>query len=88
MVDAGLTEFDALKTSTVNATEFLRRYDKTGTIEAGKVADLVLLDGNPLENIANTKRICGVFLNGKWFDAGELEQMLTDVRNFYVDTNL
>lgn len=56
LVSAGLPEFEALKASTVNASEFLNRQTEAGTIEPNKIADLVLLDGNPLKNIANTKK--------------------------------
>lgn len=80
MVNAGLSEFEALKSSTVNAAEFLKKADNAGTIESGKIADLILLDGNPLEDIVNTKKINGVFVKGKWFNSKELARMLNDVR--------
>jgi imidazolonepropionase-like amidohydrolase len=47
-----------------------------GTIETGKRADLVLVAGNPLEDIKNTQNILGVMVRGKWYPAGELEEMI------------
>ena len=80
LVSAGLPEFEVLKASTINAAEFLKRKQDIGTIEVGKIADLILLEGNPLENIVNTKRINGVMVKGKWFTADELDTMLADIR--------
>jgi hypothetical protein len=80
LVNTGLSEFEVLKASTVNAAEFLKRNHDTGTVEVDKIADLILLEGNPLENILNTKKINGVMIKGKWFGADEMDSMLADVR--------
>ncbi len=85
LVSAGLPEFEALRAGTVHAAEFLKRDEHIGTIEPGKIADLVLLDANPLKDITNTRRIRGVMVKGKWFDAVELESMLQAVRQSYVE---
>ena len=50
-------------------------------IETGKLADLVLLDQNPLTNIHNTRKIAGVFVNGKWLNKTKINTMLTDLAN-------
>jgi cytosine/adenosine deaminase-related metal-dependent hydrolase len=50
-----------------------------GTVEKGKLADLVLLDANPLEDIANTRRIRAVVLAGRYFGRADLDRMLTQV---------
>jgi predicted amidohydrolase YtcJ len=56
-VQAGLTPGEALKTATYNPAKFLGMLDQLGTVEKGKLADLVLLDANPLEDIHNTQKI-------------------------------
>jgi imidazolonepropionase-like amidohydrolase len=77
LVDAGLTPLQSLQAATVNAAAYLDQSAVRGTIEPGKSADLVLLDANPLENIANTKRIALVVLNGRLYGRHELDGMLT-----------
>jgi hypothetical protein len=53
-------------------TAYFRTLTESGTVAAGKWADLVLLVGNPLENIANTSRIAGVMIGGRWFSRSTL----------------
>jgi imidazolonepropionase-like amidohydrolase len=65
LVDAGLTPYEALKTGTVNVGKFLNRED-LGIIKNGAVSDLLLLNGNPLENINESKNIEGVMLGNLW----------------------
>jgi hypothetical protein len=65
LVGAGLTPMQALETATRKPAEFLGRLDSFGTVESGKVADLVLLDGNPLDDIHNTSRISAVIVRGQ-----------------------
>ena len=65
LVDAGLTPYQALKTGTVNIGKFLNR-DDLGIIKAGAVSDLVLLNGNPLNDITQTKNIEGVMMGNHW----------------------
>jgi imidazolonepropionase-like amidohydrolase len=72
MVDAGLTPYQALQTGTVNVAKFYNDKDR-GTIETGNIADLVLLNGNPLQDITKTTSIEGVFLNGKWLSRKYLD---------------
>ncbi|HWO89595.1 MAG TPA: amidohydrolase family protein [Gemmatimonadales bacterium] len=71
-VRAGLTPFQALRTGTVNVARFFGTERETGTIERGKRADLVLLEGNPLQDIGNVARIAGVMVRGRWLTVHEL----------------
>lgn len=78
LVTAGLTPYEALRAATANAAEFLGVADR-GTIAAGQEADLVLLDANPLADIANTRHIAGVMLRGRWFSGADLGAMLEEL---------
>jgi imidazolonepropionase-like amidohydrolase len=78
-VKAGLTPLQALQTATLNPAKFMGRTADLGTIEKGKLADLVLLDANPLDDIANTQKIRGVVLAGRYFDRRALDEMLRGV---------
>ena len=71
-VKAGIPEAATLKFATINAARALRMDDDLGTIEAGKIADLVILEGNPLEDIRNTRNVRTVFMDGVSYDAQEL----------------
>jgi len=76
---AGLSPFEALKTVTVNPAAFMHREKDLGTIEVRKLADLVLLDANPFANIANTRKINAVVVNGRYLSRDQLNSMLSDV---------
>src|SRR5271163_35423 len=78
-VQAGLTPLQALQTATLNPAKFMNRLADLGTVERGKLADLVLLDANPLEDIANTKKIRAVVLAGRYLDRTEIDRMLKGV---------
>lgn len=79
LVKAGLSPEEALVSATRLPAIWLGIEDKIGTVEVGKYADLVLLDANPLEDIRNTRKIAGVFLNGKWIDKKIMDSMLSAV---------
>jgi imidazolonepropionase-like amidohydrolase len=79
LVQAGFTPMEALQTATRNPAEFLGKLDELGTIEEAKLADLVLLDANPLQDIRNTQRIAGVVVAGKYLPRSELDKMLAQV---------
>ncbi len=80
LVQAGLTPMEALQTATVNVARFMGRENELGTIATGKLADLVLLDANPLDDIANTRIISAVIYGGKYFPKSSLDEMLGKVR--------
>ncbi|MCS7026418.1 MAG: amidohydrolase family protein [Bryobacteraceae bacterium] len=65
LVRAGLTAMEALQTATLGPAQFLGEQSQFGTVEKGRLADLVLLDANPLEDIRNTRRIAAVISRGR-----------------------
>ncbi|MCO4822078.1 MAG: amidohydrolase family protein [Flavobacteriaceae bacterium] len=78
---SGLSAYETLKTATVNPARYLNTIAQSGTITEGKLADLVLLENNPLDDIRNTKTILGVVIKGKWLDREALNKILLDVEN-------
>ena len=77
--EAGLTPEETLASATRLSAVWLGLDSEIGTIEAEKLADLILLDANPLDNVKHIRRISGVFVNGWWLDKAELEAMLADL---------
>jgi imidazolonepropionase-like amidohydrolase len=80
MVDAGLTPYEILVTGTRNVAEYFGALDERGTVEAGKVADLLLLEANPLADVANVGRLSGVMVRGRWLPRAELDRLLESLR--------
>jgi imidazolonepropionase-like amidohydrolase len=78
-VRAGLTPAEALRTATLNPARYFDRTDDLGSISAGKLADLVLLEANPLSDIGNTRRIRAVVADGQLFDRSALDHLLSDI---------
>lgn len=77
-VAAGMTPAEALRTATVNPARFLGATDSLGTVAVGKLADLVLLEGDPLADIEQVRRIAGVVANGWWYDAAARARLLAE----------
>jgi imidazolonepropionase-like amidohydrolase len=73
----GLTPFEVLRIATYEPARFFGSLDSAGTIAAGRVADVVLLEADPLTDIRNTRRIAAVVANGRLFDAAGLDAILT-----------
>ena len=71
-VGHGLSPYEALRAATYNAAAWFGETSQRGTVEPGKAADLVLLDANPLEDIANVRRVHGVVLAGQWLPVSQL----------------
>ena len=80
-VAAGFTPMEALQTATLNPAKFFGMEDRLGTVEKGKLADLVLLDANPLEDIRNTQKIAAVIVNGRYLSREELDKILQKVQS-------
>ncbi|MDH4046896.1 MAG: amidohydrolase family protein [Gammaproteobacteria bacterium] len=76
LVEAGLSPFEALQTGTVYPASFLNQEARFGTVQTGLDADLVLLDGNPLDDIDNSRRIHGVILGTRWLSRQDLDRLL------------
>lgn len=87
MRDAGMTPFQILASGTTNVSRYVDRWLKGdarfGTVAAGQRADLVLLDGNPLADVANLERRAGVMVRGRWLPADELRRGLEQIAARY-----
>jgi imidazolonepropionase-like amidohydrolase len=79
LVGCGLSPAEALRTATLNPAKFFGEEKTAGTVEAGKRADLVLLEADPLAKVGNVRAVAGVVANGRYLPAGELKKMLADV---------
>jgi hypothetical protein len=81
MVKGGMSELDALRSATINPAIFMKKEVDFGSVEVGKIASLILLNMNPLENIENTKSIGTVFVRGKVFNRKALDLMLAHAKS-------
>ncbi|MBA2705196.1 MAG: amidohydrolase family protein [Blastocatellia bacterium] len=70
LVDSGLTPMEAIVAGTMENARYFRIAERLGSVETGKLADLVLVDGDPLKNISNMRRVKRVMLSGRWIEAG------------------
>ncbi len=82
LVQAGLTPMQALQAATKLPAEFLGKQQTQGTIQNGKIADLLLLDANPLDDIHNTQQIRAVVLRGRLLGRSFLDELLTKEEKF------
>ena len=79
LVAAGLTPMEALRTATINPAIFFKREDRLGSVEKGKLADLVIVNGNPFVNIVNLRLIEAVIINGKLYNRAAMDAELKNV---------
>lgn len=79
LVEAGMTPRQALSAATLGPAEYLGETDTLGTVEPGRRADLVLLEADPLESIANLRRIHAVVLGGRLLDRAELDTLVSSL---------
>ncbi|MGE8210718.1 MAG: amidohydrolase family protein [Stenotrophomonas rhizophila] len=80
LVRAGLSPADVLRAATLDAARYAGKEHEHGSVEVGMLADLVLLDANPLEDIAHTRRIQAVFMGGRLHDRKHLDDLLAFAR--------
>ena len=81
LVKAGLSPMEALQTATRNAADYFGKLNSMGTVEKGKVADLVLLGADPLAAIDNTRKLSAVVVNGRLLDRTALDRLLAEVQS-------
>jgi len=83
MKEAGLSNYDILKSGTLNVGQYFADKDDFGTIQPGQRADLILLESNPLDDIMNLKQRAGVMVRGKWLTREEIEAGLAEIEASY-----
>lgn len=83
LVESGLTPLEALTAATLHPAEFMRVDDKLGTVEVGKLADLVLVNADPRDDIGNAHKINTVIKDGRVFDQTTLHGLFTSLRKAY-----
>ncbi len=76
MVEAGMTPYEVLQSGTKNVGEYFQRQDAFGTVAVGKRADLILVNGNPLEDVGHVADRAGVMVRGRWLTESEIQQRL------------
>jgi Amidohydrolase family len=79
MVQAGMPIYAVLEAATKNAAAFFGQEAEFGTVDVGKRADLILLEGNPLEDISNVHRQAGVMVRGRWLPKDEIQRRLDEI---------
>lgn len=75
MHQGGMSEMEALEVATINGARYLEMDHELGSIEEGKLADLIVIDGNPLENIRDTENVTHTMMNGRLYDAATMNQV-------------
>jgi len=80
LVRGGMSPFDAICAATIEPARYLGMLDSLGTIARGKVADLVLLNGNPLRDISQTRNIAAIVVNGRLIESAERQRMIRSAR--------
>jgi len=81
-VSAGFSHLEALQAATLNPAVYFRKTKDLGTLEVRKLADLVILEANPLDDIRNTERIAGVVTAGRYLDRQEIDRLLSEAAGF------
>ena len=79
MADAGMTAYEIVKSGTANVGAYFKNADSFGTIAAGQRADLILVDANPLQDVANIAQRSGVMVRGRWLPSSEIDSRLAQI---------
>jgi imidazolonepropionase-like amidohydrolase len=79
LAESGLSPYEALRTGTRDAAEFLGQTGEWGSVTVGVRADLLMLDANPLADVANTKRRAGIMLRGRWLSNAEMARLIYEL---------
>ena len=79
LVEVGLTPYEALQTSTTAPFEYLGEGADAGTIAVGKRTDLLLVEGNPLDDVSAASRISGVLIRGRWLPRQEIDARMREI---------
>ena len=90
MEQGGMSPMEALKTATINPAEYIGAGKDIGSLKVGKLADLIILDKNPLENIRNTESITHTMINGRLYDTETMNEIGNEPKKrsqFYWENN-
>ncbi|WP_298520979.1 amidohydrolase family protein [uncultured Kordia sp.] len=90
MAQGGMTPMEALKTATINPAEYIGAGNDIGSLKVGKLADLIIMDKNPLENIRNTESITHTMINGRLYDTETMNEIGNESKErtkFYWENN-
>lgn len=79
MTDAGMSPYDVIRSGTASVGQYYKGRDQFGTIAAGQRADLILVDANPLQDLANIQKRSGVVVRGRWLPESEIQKRLKDI---------
>jgi imidazolonepropionase-like amidohydrolase len=79
LVDAGFTPLEALEAATRAPAEYFGQKERFGVVATGARADLLLLEANPLQDVANVKQLAGVFVRGQWISKARIDSMLAEL---------
>jgi imidazolonepropionase-like amidohydrolase len=85
MAEAGMSNYEILESGTKNVGEYFADWDDFGTIAEGQRADLILIDENPLEDLANIQNHSGVMVQGKWYSREMIDKKLAEIEAYYAN---
>ncbi len=83
MRESGMTPFEIIRSGTKNVGDYFKDKDQFGTVEIGKRADLILIEGDPLKDISNVARRAGVMVRGRWLPEVEIQKRLESIADSY-----